>query len=62
VGSLRKDPTTIDHTRNAGASADVVAGIALNPLHDVHPLDTLAKDDVTTIAPRTGIGSDEELG
>jgi len=36
--------------------------MALNPFHDIHPLDTLAENDVTSIAPCTGIGSDEELG
>ena len=62
MGSLRQDSATIDHTRDAWASADVIAGIALNPLHDIHPLDALAKNDVTSIAPRTGIGGDEKLG
>jgi len=62
MGSLWQDSATIDHARDAWASADVIAGIALNPFHDLHPLDTLAKDDVTPIAPSAGIGSDEKLG
>jgi len=62
MGSLRQDSATIDHTRDAWASADVIAGIALNPSHDIHPLDALAKNDVTPIAPCTGIGGDEKLG
>jgi len=61
VGSL-KDTATINHARNAWASADVVAGVALNPMHDVHPLDTFTEDDVTPITPCTGVGGDEELG
>ena len=62
MGSLWQDSATIDHARDAWASADVIAGIALNPFHDIHPLDTLAKNDVAPIAPCTGIGGDEKLG
>ena len=62
MGLFRKDPTTINHARNTWASADIVAGVALDPFHDVHPLDTLAENHITSIAPRTGIGGDEELG
>lgn len=62
VGSLSKDSATINHARNAWASTDVVAGEALNPVYDVHPLDTLAEDDIASIAPCTGVGGDEELG
>jgi len=60
--SLRKDSATINQARSAWASTDVVAGVALNPVHDVHPLDTLAEDDIASIAPCTGVGGDEELG
>jgi len=62
VGSLRKDSATINHARDAWASAHVIAGVTLNPFHDIHPLDTLAENDITSIAPCTGIGGDEELG
>ena len=62
MGSLGKDSATFNHARNAWTSADVVAGIGLNLPHNVHPLDTLAKNDVTPIAPRTRMGSDEKLG
>ena len=62
MGSLRQDSATIDHARDAWASANVIAGVALNPFHDIHPLDTLAKDDVPSITPCAGIGSDEKLG
>ena len=62
MGSLWQDSATIDHARDAWASADVIAGIALNPFHDIHPLDTLAKNDVSSITPCAGIGSDEKLG
>lgn len=61
MGSLWKDSATIDHARNTWASEDVVTGVALNPPHDIHPLDTLAENNVTSIAPRTGVGGDEEL-
>jgi len=60
--SLRQDSATIDHARDAWASTDVIAGITLNPFHDIHPLDTLAKNDVTPIAPCAGVCGDEELG
>jgi len=62
VGSLRKNSATINHARNTWASADVVAGVGLNSTYDVHPLDTLAEDDITSIAPCAGVGGDEELG
>lgn len=59
--SFRKDSATINHARNAWASTDVVAGVALNPFYDIHPLDTLAENDITSVAPCTGVGGDEEL-
>jgi hypothetical protein len=62
MGSLGEDPATLNDARDAWASSDVVAGVALNPFYDVHPLDTFTEDDVASIAPCTGIGSDEELG
>ena len=62
MGSLRKDSATINHTRNAWASANVVAGVGLNPMHDVHSLDTFAEDNIPSVAPCTGVGGDEKLG
>ena len=62
MGSLRKDSAALNHARDAWAPSDVVAGVALDPFYDVHPLDAFAEDDVASIAPCTGIGSDEELG
>jgi len=62
VGLLREDTATLNHARHAWTSADVVAGVALNPFYDIHPLDTFAENDITSIAPRAGIGGDEELG
>lgn len=60
--SFRKDPASFDHARDAWASADVVAGVALNPFYDFHPLDTLAENYVPSIAPCTGVCGYEELG
>ena len=62
MGSLREDSATINHARNSWASSDVVAVVALNPMHDVHPLDTFAENDIAFVAPCTGVGGDEELG
>ena len=60
--SLGEDSAALDHARDAWASPDVVAGVALNSFYDVHPLDTFTEDDVAPIAPCTGVSSDEELG
>jgi len=62
VGSFGEDTATINHARNAWASTNIVAGVALNPMHDVHSLDTLAENDIASVAPCTRVGGDEELG
>jgi len=61
VGSFREYSATFNHTGDTRTSADVVAGVGLNPSYDVHPLDTLAENDIPSIAPRTGVGGDEKL-
>ena len=61
VRSLRKNTAVFNHARDTWASAHVIAGAALNILHHIHPLDALAENDKTIIAPRTGMGGDEEL-
>jgi hypothetical protein len=60
--SLRKDSAIFNQAGDAWASADVIAGVTLNLPYDVHPLDTLAENDVSSVAPCTGVGGDEELG
>jgi len=60
--SLRKDSAAFNHARNTWASTDVVAVVALNLFHDIHPLDALAENDIPSIAPRTRVGGDKELG
>lgn len=46
---------------NAWASENVIAGVALDILYHVHSFDTLAENDIPSIAPCARMGSDEEL-
>lgn len=62
MGSLGEDSATFDYAGNAWTPAYIVTSVALDLFYDVHPLDTLAENDVTSVAPCTGMGGDEELG
>jgi len=59
--SLGEDTATVDDARNAWASANVVAGVALDFSDHIHPLNALAKNYVPFITPCAGIGGDEKL-
>lgn len=59
--SFGKDSTTFNHAGNARSPTNIIARVALNPSYDVHALDTLAENDVTSVAPCTGMGGDKEL-
>jgi hypothetical protein len=61
MGSFGKNSTTFNQAGNTWTPANIVAGVALNPLYHVHSLYTFAENDVTSVAPCTGVGGDEKL-
>jgi len=60
--SLREDSTLLNLARDTWTSADVVTGVGLNPFYDIHPFNTFAENNITSITPCTGMGGDEKLG